>query len=198
MLQDACGIVSSKGFTVQEFDEKDLKKLIEQVPDADRTAKYLGQVYSEATAAIDENPFAQAQVSFALTALEQHSKVWEALWHETKRWCMEEISEIFDELGVHIERQYFDSECVDRAHEMLDELEQKGIAKISQGALVIDMEEQKLGMMLLRKTRRLVIVCGKRPCAGRGSRRTNTRHSRAASPWSMNASRLRSASLPKH
>jgi len=145
-------LVTSKGFVVQQFSDVDLSKLISAVPETDRTAKYLGQIYTDATRALEEDPTAQVNVSYVHTQLEAHALAWESLWRETKRWCMDEMITIFDELGVRIERQYFDSECVDRAHALLKDLEANGVANVSQGALVIDMEEQKLGMMLLRKS----------------------------------------------
>jgi len=145
-------LVSSNGFEVRQFEMKDVEILIDKIPLENRNARFLGQIYSEATRALEEKSVNEAFVSFVHTALEAHDAAWEMLWRETKRWCMDEMGHIFDELGVRIERQYFDSECVDRAHAMLVDLEQRGIAEMSEGALVIKMEEQKLGVMLLKKS----------------------------------------------
>jgi len=145
-------LVTSHGYDVRTFSEEDVETLVDKVALKDHTARYLGQVYSDATHAMEEDLLAQELVSFVHNKLEAHDTAWEELWRETRRWSMDELTSIFDELGVHIERQYFDSDCVDRAHEILKTLEAQGIAIMSQGALLIDMEEQKLGMMLLRKT----------------------------------------------
>ncbi len=145
-------LVTDHGYDVRVFAKDDVDALLNAVPGEDRNARYLGDVYTQATRALEEEDALQENVSFVHAALEKHEPAWEALWRETKRWCMDEINGVFDELGVRIERQYFDSECVDRAHELLQELEEKKIAIKSQGALIIDMEEQKLGVMLLRKS----------------------------------------------
>ncbi len=146
-------LVTSQGVLIEGFGMAQVDAVIDAVPLEKHSARYLGQVYADATKALEEkSEEKQAQVSAVHAALEGHDPAWEALWRETKRWCMDEMAQIFDELGVRIERQYFDSECVDRAHAILNQLEAKGIAQMSQGALVIDMEAEKLGFMLLRKS----------------------------------------------
>ncbi|MCC7357758.1 arginine--tRNA ligase [Candidatus Uhrbacteria bacterium] len=146
-------LVTSRGISVVRFGMEQVHTVIDAVPLEKHTARYLGQIYADATKALEEKSEEKmAQVSAVHAALERHDPAWEMLWRETKRWCMDEMVHIFDELGVRIERQFFDSECVDRAHVILNQLETKGIAKMSQGALVIDMETEKLGFMLLRKS----------------------------------------------
>jgi arginyl-tRNA synthetase len=81
-----------------------------------------------------------------------HDPEWEALWQETRRWSLDEMAEIFDDLGVEIDRQYLESEVVARGQAMVDYLIEKGIAKESQGAIVVDLEEVKLGVFLVRKS----------------------------------------------
>jgi len=65
---------------------------------------------------------------------------------------VDEMAEIFQELGVLIDRQYFESEVVDEGQRIVDELLKKGIATKSQGAIVVPMEDQKLGVFLVRKS----------------------------------------------
>ncbi len=145
-------LVKNHGFNIQSFSTKDLNTLISSIPHEQHTAGYLGRVYIEATQALEKDPTLKESVSFVHHALETHEPVWEDLWRKTKRWSMEELTEIFGNFGVQIERQYFESECLDRAQEIVRDLEASGIAKISQDALVIDMEDVKLGVMLLRKS----------------------------------------------
>ncbi|MEN9558155.1 MAG: arginine--tRNA ligase [Candidatus Parcubacteria bacterium] len=51
-----------------------------------------------------------------------------------------------------IDRQYFESEVVDEGQRIVDDLLKKGVAKESQGAIVVDLEEKKLGVFLIRKS----------------------------------------------
>ncbi|MBU1629740.1 arginine--tRNA ligase [Patescibacteria group bacterium] len=145
-------LVTKHGFDAKTFSSDDVDSLVDAVPLENHTAQYLGQVYGEATSAMEEDESVKDQVSFVHNALENHDPQWEALWQETRKWSMDELTEIFDELGVRIERQYFESECLDRSQEIVNQLEKDGIAKLSEGAVLIDMEEKKLGMMLLRKS----------------------------------------------
>jgi len=141
------GRVRSKRPTVE-----DVAAILKKIPAANRTGKYLGQIYAEATKALEENPDAKADVSIVQQKLEAHDKAWEKLWRETRQWSVDEMKEIFDELGVHIDRQYFESEVVDRGQEIVDELLKKKIAKESEGAIIVDLEDKKLGVFLIRKS----------------------------------------------
>lgn len=145
-------LVVVQGFDIKTFSVSDVEALVSKVPLSDQGARYLGQIYSDATRAVEDDPSAKEAISFVHNKLEAHDAAWELLWTETKRWSMDELRVIFEELGVRVERQYFESKCLDRAHEMVKTLEHQGIATMSQGALLIDMEDQKLGMMLLRKS----------------------------------------------
>ncbi|MFA6429030.1 MAG: arginine--tRNA ligase [Patescibacteria group bacterium] len=126
--------------------------LVESIHDEDQGSRFLGAIYTEATKFVDEHPEVKDELSFVQQQLEAHDKAWEFLWRETRRWCIEELYQIFDELGVKIDRQYFESDILDRAQEIVADLEKKGIAVKSEGALVVDLEQEKLGVSLLRKT----------------------------------------------
>jgi arginyl-tRNA synthetase len=101
---------------------------------------------------MEARPDAKEKTSAVLLALESKDPVWTKLWLETRRWSLVEFSELFDELGVQIERQYLESEVVDEGQKMVDDLLQKGVAKESQGAIVVDLEDKKMGVFLIRKS----------------------------------------------
>jgi arginyl-tRNA synthetase len=65
---------------------------------------------------------------------------------------LDELNAIFARLGVKNDRQYLESEVVARGQVIVDELLAKGVAKESQGAMVVDLEEVKLGVFLVRKS----------------------------------------------
>ncbi|MDP3793890.1 MAG: arginine--tRNA ligase, partial [Candidatus Uhrbacteria bacterium] len=77
---------------------------------------------------------------------------WEKLWQETRQWSLDEMKVIFYELDAVIDRQYLESEVYERGLRIADDLLKKGVAKISEGAMVVDLEEKKLGMFLIRKS----------------------------------------------
>lgn len=144
-------LVRTQGFEVRALQMGDVTTILQSVPAERRTGKYLGQLYTEATAAVEEEANKQ-EASYVQAQLEAHSVAWEALWKETRGWCVHELLTIFDELGVEVVKQYFESSFLDESARLVDELLAHGIAKESQGAIIVDMEELKLGVLMIRKT----------------------------------------------
>ncbi len=132
--------------------EADISKMLEDIPMDQHTGKYLGGLYTASTLALDEQPEAKEEVSAIQRHLESHHPVLERLWEETRRWSLGEMMAIFDDLGVRSDRQYLESEVVNRGQQMVDDLLMRGVAKESQGAIVVDLEEKKLGIFLIRKS----------------------------------------------
>jgi arginyl-tRNA synthetase len=125
---------------------------IDDIPAGQKTGKFLGEMYAEASRQLEANPEWKDEVSDVQRKLEAHDPAWEKLWRETRRWSLDEFATIFDDLGVKIMRQYLESEVVDRGQEMVDHLLKQHVAKESQGAIVVDLEEKKLGVFLIRKS----------------------------------------------
>ena len=142
---------SASGFS-PNLDLATAKKILAAVPKEDRTGKYLGQLYTEASKFLDENPDIKLEISIVQQRLEANDPAWNVLWQETRRWSIEEIKRIFEDLGVTIDRQYFESEVMDEGQRMVDDLIAKKVAHESQGAIIVDLEEKKLGVFLVRKS----------------------------------------------
>ena len=140
------------GFSLTELTEAGVQAFLDSVPAENRNGKYLGRMYTEATRALGDDEVAKAEVSNVQRALEAEDPAWHLLWKETRHWCLDEMKELFEELGVEIDRQYLESEVVHRGQEMVDELLDKGVAKESEGAIVVDLEDKDLGVFLIRKS----------------------------------------------
>lgn len=145
-------LVQAQGRDARSLQEQGVVSVLQTVLPEQRTGKYLAQLYVEATVAADENEHVKEEVSFIQAQLEAHVPAWELLWKETRQWCVDELFEIFRELGIEVEKQYFESSYLDESVRLVDELLAKGIAKESQGAVIVDMEQQKLGVLVIRKT----------------------------------------------
>lgn len=137
---------------VMDLTLDEVKGMLDAVPKEQRTGKYLGEHYANATRALAEDPDKKEEVSRVQQALESEDPVWHKLWQETRHWSLLEFSDLFDELGVHIDRQYLESEVVHEGQRIVDALLKKGIAKESEGAIVVDLEDVKLGVFLIRKS----------------------------------------------
>lgn len=126
--------------------------MLKALPKTERNGKYLGRLYAESTKLLEEHIEWKTQVSAVQLKLEGRDSAWDKLWQETRRWSLGEFDEIFQELGMALDRRYLESEVVDEGQRIVDELLKKGIAHESQGAMVVDLENQKLGIFLIRKT----------------------------------------------
>jgi arginyl-tRNA synthetase len=139
-------------YVLEHLTEDAVSAMLKAVPKDQRTGKFLGSLYAESTKVLEENPEWKTEVSAVQRALEAGEKAWSVLWQETRRWSLTEMDRLFQDLGMKIERQYLESEVVDAGQKIVDELLAKGVARESQGAIIVDLEEQKLGVFLIRKS----------------------------------------------
>ncbi len=123
----------------------------EEPGESDRL-NFLGRVYAEATVAIGEDPEKRAQVSEIQRNLETMEGDVVALWKKTAKWSMDGLKAVFDELGLELDRIYLEHELIEETHEIVKKLLTEGIARISEGAVIVDLEGEKLGVNLLRKS----------------------------------------------
>lgn len=140
------------GLDIRSLDRAQVEALCVTFSSEQRTGRYLGQLYTEATRFIEEHSELEEDISYVQSRLEAHHPAYELLWRMTRDWCVDELRSIFEELDVRVEKMYFESDLIDRAQEVVDELERQNLAVRSQGALIVDLEQEKLGVVLIRKT----------------------------------------------
>ena len=114
--------------------------------------KFLGKIYVEANRKIEENPEYLKEVSEVAKKLESGEKKITARWKKTKKWSMEEFYAIYKRLDVHFDEYFFDSDLTDEGKKIVDELLKKGIAKKSEGAIIVDLNEYNLHVSLILKS----------------------------------------------
>ncbi len=73
------------------------------------------------------------------------------LWSEVRNILYKELSEIYSLLGVSFDVISWESDVRDSVQDLIDQLILVGIAKESNGAVIIDLEEDNLSKMVLRK-----------------------------------------------
>lgn len=115
--------------------------------------KFLGAVYAEASRRVDEDPELKAAVAEVQRSLESREPEWDALWRETREWSIEEMRQIFGELGVAFDRVYYESEVEEDGKRMVRKMKDDGIAKEGEGgAIIVDLEDEDLGTFLALKS----------------------------------------------
>ncbi len=147
-------MVISATFSVKTLTEKDVEALVDAWPEDQRTGNALGKLYVESTLALETRPEMIEDVSFIQARLEAHDPAWERLWRITRDWCVRELQDICAEIGIVFDRAepYLESDFLDEASAIVERLESTNIAKKSDGALIIDLEEEKLGVCMVRKS----------------------------------------------
>lgn len=121
-------------------------------PEPAERLNFLGSIYSEATAALEGNDEWKAEVSAIQHELENGEGEWVALWKKTQKWSMDNLKAEFDAFGLVLDKIYLEHDFIDETHEIVNTLLTEGIAKMSQGAVIVDLESEKLGVNVLRKT----------------------------------------------
>ncbi len=122
---------------------------------------FLGKVYTEATVWLEEHPEDGEEVKKIFQSLENGHRGWLGLWQKTKKWSMEVIKDVARELNLTISQWYSESEMDERAMRIIDDLLKADIAKISRGATIVDLEDEHLGVNLLKRTDGTLLYNGK-------------------------------------
>lgn len=115
-------------------------------------ADKLQEIYTQATQYVAKHPKAKEEIAEVQRALENHEEPWHGLWKETREWSLESFREVFRELHIKPEVWYFESEVEEGGKKIVQKMLTDGLAKKSDGAVVVDLEDQDLGAFLVLKS----------------------------------------------
>lgn len=113
---------------------------------------FLRDVYIEATRHLEDHPNAKEQVSEAFRHLEDQKGEEVAVWKKTRTWSLTYLKQVYKELHIGIEEWYFESDLIKKTKKEIDSLIKKGIVTQSEGAWIVDLRDQNLGVNLLVKS----------------------------------------------
>ena len=74
------------------------------------------------------------------------------LWNKFKTLSLKEFQRIYDLLGVKFDSLNGEAFYSDKIEEVVEKLDKKGVLKNSEGAKIIDLEEQGLGVCMIKKS----------------------------------------------
>lgn len=114
--------------------------------------KFLGEIYVEANKRLEENEEYKKEVSEILQKLEAGDKKLKSLWKKTRKWSLNEFYSIYKNLGVVFDIYFFESEVEEKGKKIVKKLLKDGVAKKSEGAVIIDLEAHGLKQFLLLKS----------------------------------------------
>ncbi len=121
-------------------------------PAAGERIEFLGRLYAQAVKAETENPAVKAEISAIHRELEDQNGPHLSLYRLTRLWSIAELKAVFKELGLEIKKYYFESELIPETKRIIEDLKKRGIVKQSQGAWIVDLEKEGLGVNLLVKS----------------------------------------------
>jgi arginyl-tRNA synthetase len=111
-------------------------------------AKWLGEVYAKASSALKDKEDEIKKITADMYD-GKLSKELVKLWKETRDWSLQYFDAIYKDFGVKYDRLYFESELTEKGKEYSLELLKKGVAKKSEGAIVVDLTAKDLGVAVL-------------------------------------------------
>ena len=118
---------------------------------------WLGEMYAAANMEIDDAaPELKAQylteVSQVLRAIESKQGPTFELWLETRQWSLDEFDEIYAWIGARFDQVFCESEVSEDSQKIVDEFLGTGVFVASEGAIGLDLKDEKLGFVIVRKS----------------------------------------------
>ena len=115
--------------------------------------EWISGIYVDAVKRLTENEDLQEQVNEINKKIEEKSdKKINDLWKKTRKLSVKSWDKIYQELGTKFDRHYFESEIEMAGKDISRDLQKKGLAVISEEALIMDLKKYNLGVwVLLRK-----------------------------------------------
>jgi arginyl-tRNA synthetase len=114
--------------------------------------EFLGEVYARASKEAKDNKIAQPMIEGIMKKIESRKGSEYELWQKTREWSIEKFDQIYEELGVKFIKKYYESELIDEGFKMLKDLMKKNILKKSEGAVIADLEEYGLGVLVVLRS----------------------------------------------
>lgn len=111
--------------------------------------RWLGQVYAESSAKFAASKKVEKEVENINSMLYARDKKIVAAWKKTRSWSLGYFKDIYKDFGVKFNRLYFESEVEKAGAKAAKELLEKRIAKKSDGAVIVNLENEGLGVFVL-------------------------------------------------
>lgn len=107
----------------------------------------LGKCYSEASLKIGDDEVAKKEVGELMKKIESRTGEEYKLWQETRQWSIDYFNEVYQDLEIKFRDTFYESDFIEAGLKIKDEMLDKGILKLSEGAIIADLEEYGLGVL---------------------------------------------------
>ena len=115
--------------------------------------QWLGNIYREGAQKAKDDPAAKEAADKVLQELEAGEKEVVELWKKTRQWSIDDWHRIFEQLRMlPFDARFYDSEVVKDVKPIVERMHKKGLLKESEGALIADLEDEGLNVVIIRKS----------------------------------------------
>ena len=118
----------------------------------ENVSKWAGEIYAEATRKVAERPEYEEEVKEFNKKLDNRDPEIIKIWKKIRDLCLKDFWKIKEELDVHIDGNFYESEVEGPGRKIVEKLQKEGKAEISEGAVVLNLEKYGLGVFLLLKS----------------------------------------------
>ncbi len=159
-----CRLLSANGFTaipvsyVNDFGIHTAKTLwayLEFYKDVSlpvNKGAFLGEIYAKAVKELDVSRTGKQMVQMIMKKIENREGSEYALWQKTREWSIAQFDKIYSELGIKFTKIYYESEMIDSGRKLINELLARKVLKESQGAVIADLTEYNLGVLVVLRS----------------------------------------------
>ena len=134
------------------------KKHNKDKPPAHRKGAWLGTLYTKGNNLLEQQKGTnledqnRTQLTQILKELHDESGEYYDLWKETRHWSVDLMQEVYKWANVEFDSWYWESDVDSSSVALVREYEKKGLFKQDQGAIGIDLSDDKLGFCILIKS----------------------------------------------
>ena len=118
--------------------------------------EWLGEMYAGASIALEDATAEQKltmerDISAILREIESKQGLRYEYWKVTRQWSLDAFSEIYNWLNVHFDQYFYESEVSEESQTIVSEYLSRGVFQESEGAIGVDLKNEKMGFAMLRK-----------------------------------------------
>ncbi len=134
------------------------KNINKELPPKNRKGAWLGQLYSKANLYLEEiketEQFSEvkSEMTTILKQIEAGNGEYFELWKETRQWSVELMQNIYDWTGTKFDQWYWESDVDASSVKYIKSLYEQDKLTKDQGAIGMNLEDDKLGFCLLLKS----------------------------------------------
>lgn len=123
----------------------------EPINETDNIARgfLLGKAYVKSVAQIGEDDQAKSEVAVVMKDVEARRGESYETWQETRQWSIDYFQSVYDKLKIKFHHHYYESELIDQGRVLVEKLLAQGILIKSQGAIVADLSDEDLGVLVI-------------------------------------------------